>query len=673
MKVVVSKTTKSPIKTVKKVAEKKEKKSKLLKSSNEKISTNASAPAAKKAKKMASASPSARKVTDKDTPKSAPLAAKMKVVVSKTTKSPIKTVKKVADKKDMKKEAATMTKSVASNPADLTRLPRVTSSLTVIQLTHELLHRHPNTKGISNKSKTWFLDELGEDSIWTTSPYISRDLSNASLVSKTMTVAQLQHELMTRSPSTHNKGMSNKSKADLVKLAGLGSIWMTASLQETGSKKKHNEPTIVSSTKKTTKEPTEVRGSARYMAKADVEAAALHCHQTHCHIHPLSDSAALRAPVAMFGLSTFKKRVEIASCDVEHHFTCRKTAYRTCERCDYDICKACYEIESLPPREKDQELNKRLDEALAKEAAMQRQRAHHQQVAEERHQQEEERFKREREEELNEMYGDDIKRFPDNVRNPKAVHKDEANKLKYTVWICDIHRKESKCDVSKDFNSSYATLQEANLRVEFVFNYNNPWGCDRGEMYADEDEELVGGFRLISKQPDGGGSLTVSALQSEVFDILEPPEQHRHITSYAGLYGIDGHGHHGRQQKEPRKKNQFSNSVRNPPAKHTGEHNKLKYTVWQSCGYGYDGWHSYEGPPEKTFNSSYATLKEANERAEYAFYYQNPWGLQGDELPYAETDKVSNQGFRFLECTPDDSECWTVSVVPSIAFDYINL
>lgn len=864
--------------------------SKLLKSSDQKIATNASAPAAKKAKKIVSASASTRKVTDKDSHKISPSSVKKKVVDGKTTKSPIKAVRKVADEKDKKKEAATMKKSVAPNPAYLTRLPRVTSSLTVCQLSHEFSYRHPNTKGISNKSKTWFLDELGEDSVWTTSPDISRDLSNVSLVSKNnMTVAQLQHELMTRSPSTHNKGMSNKSKADLVKLAGVGSIWMTASLQETESKTQRNEPMLVSAAKKepasekkppivkmatsatntttatkeaasksvtktkklesaakkerpkketansktkndaatlstakktmkkpspkkekpavkmarpvkkqniseakeedisqsvtqtkkpelTTKkkppsntknvaksqpltimlqapsssnllplqtfsssmtvpsvkrspnqpskidplmskkvkiesipvvsshmtvaqlkgelkgrdpnikgfsakgkdwlisqlgEGTEVRGSAQYMAKADAKAAALHCHHTQCHIHPLSDSAALRAPVTTFGSTAFKKRVHVGSCNVGHRFTCRKTAYRTCEPCDYDICKACYEIESLSPREKDQELNNRRDEAFAKEAAMQRQWAEQERMAEERHQQEEQRFNRKRVEELNESHGYDLKRFPDNVRNPKAVHKDEANKLKYAVWTCDVHRKQSGCDVCKAFNSSYATLKEANLRVEFVFYYSNPWGCDKDEMHADEDEDLVGGLRRMSSQPDGGGSLTVSVLPSEVFDILEPQEQQGPI-SYAGLYGF-GHGHCGGQQKEPRKENQFSNSVRNPPTKHTDEQNKLKYVVWQSCGYGDDGWHSFGGPPEKTFNSSYATLKEANERVEYAFYYQNPWGLQGDELPHAETDKVSDQGFRFLECTPDDSECWTVSVVPSTAFDYINL
>ena len=46
---------------------------------------------------------------------------------------------------------------------------KVSSSLTVSEMTHELLHRDPSrAKGLSGKSKDWFLEELGVDSIWST-------------------------------------------------------------------------------------------------------------------------------------------------------------------------------------------------------------------------------------------------------------------------------------------------------------------------------------------------------------------------------------------------------------------------------------------------------------------------------------------------------------------------
>ena len=61
--------------------------------------------------------------------------------------------------------------------------------------------------------------------------------------------------------------------------------------------------------------------------------------------------------------------------------------------------------------------------------------------------------------------------------------------------------------------------------------------------------------------------------------------------------------------------------------------NKMKgYTVWCSDGYGNDGWHSYEGPPDKEFDSTYKTKEDANERARYLFYWKNPWGQQAEEI-----------------------------------------
>jgi hypothetical protein len=115
----------------------------------------------------------------------------------------------------------------------------------------------------------------------------------------------------------------------------------------------------------------------------------------------------------------------------------------------------------------------------------------------------------------------------------------------------------------------------------------------------------------------------------------------------------------------------FSSCVRKPIAKHTDKKKKLEYTIWTSSGYDCDGWHSYEGPPEKEFNSSFSTLEEANSRVEYVFYYENTWGIEKDEM-YAETDRIDKKGNRFMECCPDDSERWTVSVVPSIAFEYLD-
>lgn len=115
----------------------------------------------------------------------------------------------------------------------------------------------------------------------------------------------------------------------------------------------------------------------------------------------------------------------------------------------------------------------------------------------------------------------------------------------------------------------------------------------------------------------------------------------------------------------------FADVVKNPKPENLDRENRLKYTVWKSCGYDNDRWHSYDGPPEKKIDSSFDSLNEANQRVKYVFYFKNEWGIEKEEM-HAESNFLNKDGMRFMQCRPDDSERWTVSVVPSNAFDFIN-
>ena len=81
-------------------------------------------------------------------------------------------------------------------------------------------------------------------------------------------------------------------------------------------------------------------------------------------------------------------------------------------------------------------------------------------------------------------------------------------------------------------------------------------------------------------------------------------------------------------------KTHFAEKIVNPFDKNKDpDGNKAKgFTVWCSDGYGNDGWHSYEGAPAKEFDTTYATKKEANDRARYLFQWNNPWGYDADEF-----------------------------------------
>jgi len=82
------------------------------------------------------------------------------------------------------------------------------------------------------------------------------------------------------------------------------------------------------------------------------------------------------------------------------------------------------------------------------------------------------------------------------------------------------------------------------------------------------------------------------------------------------------------------------------------------FSVYQSSGYPPDGWHSYEGPPTKEFDSSWQTVADATKRAKYLFYVKNLWGLGVDEMLElnVEEKRVGPQQLIHLRVCPDDSE-----------------
>jgi len=367
-----------------------------------------------------------------------------------------------------------------------------------------------------------------------------------------------------------------------------------------------------------------------------------HTHKSLCHHHPLADSSEITM-FKLYGTRTPNKRIHDARCDIGHRYLCDGSAYRSCALCDFDICQKCLEIESLPSPKKEEVLKQKVNKIIEEHEAQrmklikedEAQRMKLRQEWEQRHEEE----KRRREEE----YKDYLRKLAPSIKNPTAKHLNSKKKFKYIVWT-SYRNHGTKYDdrwhsyygpPEKEFNSSYDTLEEANRRVEYVFYFKNPWGEERDEMNADTEAiHPPEGIRYMSCEQPDNKMWTVSVVQSNDFDI--------------------------------------SSSIMVPDKKHLNREDKLKYTVWSSDGYGNDGWHSYHGPPEKEFNSSYDTLEEANLRVAYVFYCKNPWGLGKDEMNEADTDYIRKQGMRYMSCEPDDSGIWTVSVVPSLAFDYIN-
>lgn len=119
-------------------------------------------------------------------------------------------------------------KGYKASGINLRILPRIKATLTIAQLNHELYHRDPHIKGTSNKNKQWFLDNLGIGSVWMTSDAAKvLDLDDTPRVSSAMTIAQLSHELLERIPG--QTGISKKNKDWYLERLCCGTIWITSS------------------------------------------------------------------------------------------------------------------------------------------------------------------------------------------------------------------------------------------------------------------------------------------------------------------------------------------------------------------------------------------------------------------------------------------------------------
>jgi hypothetical protein len=99
------------------------------------------------------------------------------------------------------------------------------------------------------------------------------------------------------------------------------------------------------------------------------------------------------------------------------------------------------------------------------------------------------------------------------------------------------------------------------------------------------------------------------------------------------------------------------------------------YTVW--CSYGNERPTRYGSwiPPAKLFDTTYKSQSEANDRAKYLFFWENPFRVEPDELEkrsdaLAETVKKNCKSFDSK--VNGGTETWRVGVVPSAVFEWLD-
>ena len=108
----------------------------------------------------------------------------------------------------------------------------------------------------------------------------------------------------------------------------------------------------------------------------------------------------------------------------------------------------------------------------------------------------------------------------------------------------------------------------------------------------------------------------------------------------------------------------FDNTIKNPPTANLNKASLKAFVVWTCCAY------SYNQDPVFEFDSSFDTADEANSRARFVMYYDNAWGLSKEDL---ERDGVVEEtrvdDLVTFVVHPPDSERFTVAAVKKKMFE----
>jgi Domain of unknown function (DUF5710) len=508
----------------------------------------------------------------------------------------------------LKKKAVDVVRTTAYIPTPCDAMPVVTDTMTIAQLKAELIARNPHVKGLSGKNKSWFLAELGVGTL----VHHHYDESH--------TAAMLRSDMPTEKQDRFlaNQMTSEKQAARSAGAPSSGSVssqsdWIEGVVQE-DDENELEHASIETEVNDYGYESEDELDEKDFDRVSQGEVDDLYADlMTDCRSYDTS--------------AELDDMEDVHSAELDDMEDVDSAELDGMEDVD-DRPLRCILENGLPRKRAPHESSQALAPTAVKAD-----------LAHFRLQDEEVEVR------IEERYGNRLKRFPSQVRDPPAKSSDPANKLKYTVWRQWGNR--MRGDMNLEFNSSFTSLEESNLRVEWIFTVEN-------ELCPDVSRTLDGGLRFLKNLCDGGYQETISVLPSDVYDILEG------LVSGPSLPA-------GGVRRD---KCTFASSIRKPLPDSTNEKVKLEYTVWTSLGF--DG---FAGRPEvKEFDSSFATLEQANQRAEYVFFYNNPWGCTKEyELPIAEKNFVSCHGFRLLSCQPDDDQRWTVSVIPSKAFSYIDL
>eukprot|EP00977_Amphora_coffeiformis_P006016 scaffold1291_cov136-Amphora_coffeaeformis.AAC.5 len=233
-------------------------------------------------------------------------------------------------------------------------------------------------------------------------------------------------------------------------------------------------------------------------------------HHVHSHPNVHIHSLALTSTILMCR----KPRSTIASCD-DCGSMWTQCVY-TCEKCNFDICKGCFDYRDTTAFLREEQLRKQIEkrenehqEALAREKGCKR---------------------------VEQIKWDAQRQFKPVILNPQiSCRSPNGCGMKgYTVWCShgDIRDGAIEMDFVKEFDTTWTTKEDANQRARYLFYWKNFWGLKPDELAGsgyttDQEETEIDGLKSfwIDSEPDEGKNSfwIVSVVSDQAFANLPGP------------------------------------------------------------------------------------------------------------------------------------------------------
>ena len=443
------------------------------------------------------------------------------------------------------------------------RAPTIHEGLTVTQLEMECRARDPNIKGLTTKNKIWFLDHLKVGTCWTTSKYPGNSHSAAKGKANVKRESSKDTKPRAKKPKiepSSKKQESKPTKKAIKRDPDSSPCPSQISSSEVATSSSASKLTRIAS-KMTTAKLTEEAKARKlcYIPKLKSDLMDLLVEGSIC-VHQSPEYKAYQ------NLLERVKNEESALRDAKNERIRKESSYSRINEIRRKTEENMRKIDRIR-RKKENSISEHEQawsnfEEEIDEHDSERRYKHEEQLAREKQEEwmrrsdfgdceveeyeyEKRQFTREKQVEHKEAWSDSEEereqdehesqfkaeeQFSSKIKVIKGKHLNpKSSGMKYTVWCRDLYRRRYEEESDKEFDSVWATKEDANSRAKYLFYWKNAWGIPPEEIDHDCVEPMVSGnLKGWTVTPDGGSTWTVGVVPSDAFPYLDKASLSRH-------------------------------------------------------------------------------------------------------------------------------------------------